>query len=164
MITLIQNTFESCVKELCKEFPIGQEHPMLVIRPTEEFSKRHPGSLALLKTMGNERVQSIMTIFPERFIDLIKGWNTDAIHKMIANTACHEMAHYLNAVRTIHTKGHTAWWKEKEQCSDRGHNAQWRNIMEDEMGADSSVEFKYFYCFPTVLEEYCQSAEAPFNR
>ena len=138
----VQSLFDSSVRKLKKHFQV--ETVSLDIVKCYQFPERLL-AIAVCNRKIDARINltGMTTIWPELVLKHSQGWDEDSIMLSVMATACHEVAHHLDAYRMAKQFRNLAshgnkdmFQRAKKAIHDEGlfHADGWKIIMEDEMG------------------------------
>ena len=152
---LVFKHFKTCCNKIIKsdlvDKAIFKHHRLQITEPL--WAEDDTAGLFYWKLFDNMSSQSFVTIYPEDILKMSKGWTKDEILMSVANTACHEMAHYLHFSRFMTQMATTGYadYALKKWHQQTQHGRVWKKIMREDMGTTPDIEWCKASSIPTIL-------------
>jgi hypothetical protein len=154
---LVFKHFKMCCNKIMKSDLVDKAtfrfHKLQIVEPL--WPEDNIAGLFYWKLYRDLHTESFITIYPNDVLTMCTGWTKDEILMSVANTACHEMAHYLHFSRFM-TQMATIQKSAKYACkryqSHAHHGKIWTKIMREEMGTTPDVQWCKASSIPTILE------------
>lgn len=152
---LVFKHFKECCNKIIRsdlvDKAIFKQHRLKIVEPL--WAEDHIAGLFHYRFYRDLHTESFITIYPENVLTMCTGWTKDEILMAVANTACHEMAHYLHFQRgMLQMKTTNVVTVLKKYQSQMQHGRIWKKIMREEMGTTPDVDWCKSSSIPTILE------------
>lgn len=152
---LVFKHFKSCCNKIMKSDLIDQaifkQHSLKITEPL--WAEDNIAGLFHYKLFRDLHTESFITIYPKDVLTMCHGWTKDEILMSVANTACHEMAHFLHFQRGMMQMNSSNMMAVlKKYQSQKWHGRIWKKIMLEEMGTTPHVDWCKSSSIPTILE------------
>jgi len=152
---LVFKHFKMCCNKIIQsdliDKTIFKKHSLKITEPL--WPEDNIAGLFYWRLYGDLHTESIITIYPNDVLKMCDGWTQDEILMSVANTACHEMAHFLHFQRgMMQMTTANAMTVLKKYQSQMQHGRIWKKIMREEMGTTPYVDWCKSFSNPTILE------------